>query len=75
MDLDESMLLLLRRARVLAPGGTLDQASATDRAAAAAQTRHLASTLRPVLGDRRLPMLLVLTYLVVRLLFLWVMRP
>jgi tetratricopeptide (TPR) repeat protein len=41
MDLDESMLLLLRRARVLAPGGTLDQASATDRDAAEALAREM----------------------------------
>jgi tetratricopeptide (TPR) repeat protein len=41
MDLEESMLLLLRRARVLAPGGTLDQASAADRAAAGALAREM----------------------------------
>ncbi len=41
MDLEESMLLLLRRARVLAPGGTIDQASATDRAAAEALAREM----------------------------------
>src|SRR3989440_4969588 len=41
MDLNESMLLLLRRARVLAPGGTLDQASATDRAAAESLAREI----------------------------------
>lgn len=47
--------------RVLTSSGTTGARSRVylDRAAAAAQTRHLASTLRPILGERRLPMLLV----------------
>jgi len=41
MDLEESMLLLLRRARVLAPDGDLDQVSAQDRAAAQAIAQEM----------------------------------
>ncbi len=41
MDLHESMLLLLRRARVVAPEATLNQASAADRAAAEAIAREM----------------------------------
>jgi hypothetical protein len=47
--------------RVLTSSGTTGAPSRIhlDRAAAAAQTRHLAAALRPVVGDRRLPMLVV----------------
>lgn len=48
--------------RVLTSSGTTGQRPSRiylDRAAAAAQTRMLAATLREVLGDRRLPMLVV----------------
>ncbi len=41
MDLQEGMLLLLRRAKVLAPDASLDQASATDRAVAEVITRAM----------------------------------
>ncbi|MEV4468682.1 acyl-protein synthetase [Nonomuraea sp. NPDC049504] len=48
--------------RVLTSSGTTGQAPSRihlDRAAAAAQTRMLAATMRQVLGERRLPMLVV----------------
>src|SRR5260370_1980492 len=41
MDLQEAMLLLLRRARVLQPGDALEQASAADRASAEAIAREM----------------------------------
>ena len=41
MDIQEAMLLLLRRARVLPPGDALEQASAADRTAAEAIAREM----------------------------------